>query len=302
MLAVALLASACERASTPPPDGRPYAPSTGRYPLVAAAGDIACSGEPCDGQRRTAALIEVIDPALLLPLGDLQYEEGEVEDFAASYDPTWGRFVGITRPVPGNHEYRTDEAAGYFDYFGPTAGPRPAGYYSYDVGTWHVIAVNSGAGEISQTQLDWIADDLASDEHRCELAYWHHPRFTSGTVHGPDPNPDLLPLWDVLHAAGVDVVLNGHSHQYERFAPLDPLGRTDPTGGIREFVVGTGGRERPHPFGEPLHGSQVRITDTPGILELELRDDAYRWRFVVPEGIEPVRASVLDQGVGRCHE
>jgi 3',5'-cyclic AMP phosphodiesterase CpdA len=295
VLVLVAVAAACER-SADRPEAPSRVPRSGRYPVVVAAGDIACPGAPCDPERATAALVSRIDPDVVLALGDTQYREGSLADFRASYDRTWGTFKASTRPVPGNHEYRTTDAAGYFAYFGSIAAGEGGGHYSFDLGRWHLVAIDSAMpGAITDEQLDWVRADLESSSHRCEIAYWHHPRYSSGAVEGNDPIPELAPLWTLLHAQGVDVVLNGHAHQYERFAPLGADGEVDEGVGIREFVVGTGGGD-PHPFvDEPLTASRVRITDVHGVLELELRPRAYAWRFVGTDG------SVLDHGSGACH-
>lgn len=261
-------------------------------PVVTAAGDIALEGHPARAQRRTAGLIERIDPTAALTLGDNQYPAGALSDFRTSYDPTWGRFKAITYPTPGNHDYETSGAGGYYAYFGARAHPRQGGYYSFDVGRWHLIAVNTGPGAPSAGQLRWIRRDLRRNHDRCELAYWHQPRWSSGSVHGSDPS--LAPLWRVLFRAGVDVVLNGHEHNYERFAPLTPAGRRSAHTGIREFVAGTGGADT-YPFASPIHGSQKRITGAYGVLRLTLHADGYTWRFVRIDG------NVGDAGVDRCH-
>lgn len=276
------------------PTGAPFTPSTSGAAIVVAAGDIACPGQPCDEQRATADLVDSMRPDAVLALGDIQYVDGALADFESSFDPTWGRFLDETYPVPGNHEYHLPDAQGYFDYFGAAAYPEQGGWYSFDVGDWHLLAINSGSGTISAEQLAWVEADLAGDDHVCELAYWHHPKWSSGTVHGPDPEPALESLWQTLHTAGVDVVLNGHEHNYERFALLDPNGRPDPQGGIRQFVVGTGGRSS-YPFGDPMPGSEKRITDVFGVLELTLQAEGYGWRFVGVPG------TVLDQGSADCH-
>lgn len=289
-----LIAGACQ--PDPPADPGPDGGSepSGSAPTVVAVGDIACPGKPCPEQVATADLTEGIDPVAVLALGDLQYPDASLEDFVASYDLTWGRFADITRPVPGNHEYNEDEALGYFDYFGSSAHEGRGGWYSFEVGDWHLVALNSGPGTMSQEQLDWVEADLARDEHRCELAFWHHPRFSSGTVHGSDSDPAFELLWAVLHAAGVDVILNSHEHNYERFAPLDADGRPDPSNGIRQFVVGTGGKSL-YPLGPPATGSETGIDDSFGVLELTLRRTGYGWRFVDVDG------NVLDEGSGNCH-
>ncbi|HET9311680.1 MAG TPA: metallophosphoesterase [Actinomycetota bacterium] len=263
---------------------------------MVAAGDIACPGEPCDQERGTAAMVERIGPDVVLALGDTQYRAGALADFRASYDRTWGSFRSITKPVPGNHEYRTTGAAGYFAYFGRIAAVDDGGDYSFQLGRWLLVAINSAApGAITDGQLDRVRADLEESSHRCEIVYWHHPLFSSGAVEGSDPMPELASLWALLHAQRVDVVLNGHAHQYERFAPLGADGAIDDVNGIREFVVGTGGGD-PHPFEEvPLPASRVRITEVHGVLELELQPRAYAWRFVGTDG------SVLDHGSAACH-
>jgi 3',5'-cyclic AMP phosphodiesterase CpdA len=293
VVVVAFAAGACDPSADP--SGRPFRRLSGRYPVVVAAGDIACPGEPCDPERTTAAMVERIGPDVVLALGDTQYREGALADFRASYALTWGAFRSITKPVPGNHEYRTTGAAGYFEYFGSAAAAEDGGDYSFVLGRWLLVAINSAApGAITPAQLDRVQAQLEATPRRCQLVYWHHPYSSSGAVEGSDPLPDLDQLWTLLLEHGVDVVLNGHAHQYERFAPLGSDGVDD--AGIRGFVVGTGGGE-PHPFEDELaDGSRVRITDVHGVLELELRPRAYAWRFVDPDGL------VLDHGSSTCHE
>jgi hypothetical protein len=260
-------------------------------PVITAAGDIAREGMPSHPQRRTARLVRSLDPAAALTLGDNQYPDGALADFRSSYDPTWGRFKGITRPVPGNHEYHTERADGYFDYFGWRAHRGHGGYYSFNIGAWHLVAVNSGRGGISGRQIAWVRRDLRGNDATCDLAYWHHPRWSSG-VHGSDRA--MAPLWRVLFGQGVDVVLNGHDHHYERFAPLSPTGRVRPHRGMREFVVGTGGGEL-RGFEHAIHGSQRRIADVFGVLRLKLLSSSYTWHFVDTNG------NVRDRGRHGCH-
>src|SRR5918997_1558659 len=207
---------------------------------VVAAGDIAkCSA---DGDEATAELLEGID-GTVLALGDNAYPRGTAANFEECYEPSWGRFKGRTKPVPGNHEYYTQGARGYFEYFGEAAGEPEEGYYSYEVGSWHVVALNSNCGEAqircspSSTQVRWLEEDLAAnadDEGECTLAYMHHPRFSSGEEHGSYETVE--PMWEALYEAGAELVLSGHEHNYERFAPQDPSGKADPEGGIRQFV------------------------------------------------------------------
>lgn len=258
-------------------------------PDVVAAGDIACPA-PCRAQRRTARLIRAIDPRAVLTLGDNQYEDGRFREFVNSYRPTWGRFERRTHPTPGNHEYHVAGARGYFSYFGRRAHPGSRGMYSIDIGTWHIVSINSGDG-ISDRRLGWVRRNLSRDRHRCELAYWHHPRWSSGSLHGSDHR--IAPLWSVLFRHGVDVALNGHDHHYERFASLNPRGEPA-RAGIRQFIVGTGGKSL-YPAGPAIPGSQVLIDDRFGVLRLVLHPRAYSWRFVATDG------SVLDSGRRACH-
>jgi hypothetical protein len=288
---------------------------------VVAAGDIACdpdsssfaggegNGVDC-AMKATSDLALGLDPDAVLVLGDLQYDCGGYQAFLESYDPSWGRLKALTHPVPGNHEYEeasgsgsgagTDcstapDAAGYFRYFGAAAGTPGQGWYSFDVGAWHMIALNSNCPHIggcggNTPQGQWLAADLAANDSRCTLAYWHYPRFSSGS-HGNSSS--VTRMWEMLDAAGVDVVLAGHDHDYERFAPLDPAQQLDPDG-IRSFVVGTGGR-KPRPFPNEEAGSEVRIGDSFGVLELALGAESYGWEFLPTSGGAP-----LDEGTGAC--
>jgi hypothetical protein len=276
-------------------------------PVIGAAGDIACSptststANSCH-QANTAALLGQSPLAGVLPLGDDQYEDGTLSAFQGSYDPTWGRYKGITYPTPGNHEYNTAGAAGYFDYFNGAgvadgiAGPRSQGYYSYDIGTWHLISLNSNCTKVScaagSPQEQWLRADLAAHPAACTLAYWHHPRFSSGS-HGDTTL--VQPLWQALYDANADVVLSGHDHLYERFAPQTPTGVADPVRGIREFLVGTGGRSH-YSFGTPEPNSEVRNSATFGILKLTLHAGSYDWAFVPEAG-----KTFTDFGSASCH-
>jgi hypothetical protein len=302
----------------PPTPPAPAAPSgsNSKDPVIGAAGDIACdpasgffnaglgNGSNC-AQAATAALLRP-NLAAVLTLGDTQYEDNHYRKFMASFDPSWGKFKNLIRPTIGNHEYLTPRAAGYFQYFGSAAGDPDKGWYSYDLGKWHLISLNSECGFIGgcgpgAPEERWLRADLAAHPARCTLAYWHEPRFSSGE-HG-----DALQMgtiWNILVAAHADVVLSGHNHDYERF---DPLGASrpvpdkfqDPTpaaDGIREFVVGTGGRNHygfDHP---PLAGEVVRNSTTYGVLELTLHPTSYDWRFVPVAG-----AGFADAGSGSCH-
>ena len=256
--------------------------------VVVAAGDIAnCATE---GDEATAELLGSIDGATVLTLGDNAYPDGAAEDFRECHEPTWGQFKERTRPTPGNHDYETEGASAYFDYFGKAAGNPDEGYYSYDLGSWHIVALNSncGEGEVrcgpGSAQTEWLKDDLAAntDEGQCTLAYMHHPRFSSGVKHGSIAN--MEPLWEALYEAGAEVVLSGHEHNYERFAPQDPEGRVDPQRGIRQFVVGTGGGGSYYPILDPLPNSEVHNDESYGVLKLTLNSKSYKWRFIPVEG------------------
>jgi hypothetical protein len=264
---------------------------------IVAAGDIAqCGGAPASmsAAAQTAKLVTRED-ALVLALGDQVYESGTSEEFASCFDPTWGVFKDRIRPVPGNHEYRTPGADGYYRYFGAQAGPDRRGYYSFDFRGWHFIALDSMADTAAGSpQYQWLVDDLArSSATTCTIAYTHFPTFSSGVEHGSYPK--MQPLFAALHAAGVEIMLAGDEHVYERFAPQDASGRADPARGIRQFVVGTGGAAL-YAFGTPLPNSEVRDNRAHGVLRLTLETGGYRWAFVPLGGGSP-----LDTGSGTCH-
>lgn len=248
-------------------------------PVLVGGGDIAhCKSE---GDEITANLLDGI-PGTVFTTGDNVYPDGAPEEFANCYDPTWGRHKERTYPSPGNHDYHTENAAGYFNYFGSRAGEPDKGYYSYDLGTWHVIVLNSNLSvKPSSPQDEWLREDLAAHPVTCTLAYWHHPRFSSGSVHGS--NESMQPLWDALYEYGADVVLVGHEHNYERFAPQDPQGVADPARGIRQFVIGSGGRSH-YEFGTPIANSEVRNSNTAGLLKLTLHSGSYSWEFIPEPG------------------
>jgi acid phosphatase type 7 len=289
---------------------------TGFDPLIAAAGDIACDpaspsfngGVGRGGRCRelsTSNLLLRMDLARVLELGDAQYEDGTLDKFRRSYDPSWGRIKQLTSPVPGNHEYKDPRggASGYFDYFnGPgaqtgPAGDRSAGYYSFDLGSWHVLALNSectfiGGCGANSPQLRWIRADLAAHPASCTLAYFHRPLFTSGGFESQD---NVRPIWDALYPAGVDLVLNGHDHIYERFAPQRPDGSYDPGHGIREFTAGMGGVGH-HQAVTVAPNSQVEHEESFGVLTMTLRRGGYDWHLVT----QP-RGTTADSGAARCH-
>jgi uncharacterized protein YjdB/PKD repeat protein len=264
--------------------------SPGSAAVLVGAGDIGVCG--LDGKEQTARLLDNI-PGTVYTTGDNAYDDGSDADFANCYDASWGRHKARTRPSPGNHEYHTAGASGYFAYFGENAGPAGRGYYSYNLGEWHIISLNSNVSMSSTSaQVTWLKADLAANPAECTLAYWHHPRFSSGD-HGNSSSTQ--PLWDVLYAAGADVVLAGHDHSYERFAPQTPTGVADPVRGIREFVIGTGGAGF-YSFGTVKPNSEVRNTGTWGVLQLTLRSGEYEWKFVPVAG-----QTFTDEGSGTCH-
>ena len=288
--------------------------------VIAAAGDIACDTSSeffNDGlgvpghcrQRATSDLLLAAQPAAVLTLGDNQYHVGSPTDFSGSFDPSWGRVKPIIRPQIGNHDYGTAEARGYFDYFnGPgahsgPAGDRDRGYYSFDLGPWHLIALNSMCDRLDRgaaadgcargsPQEQWLRSDLAAHRSSCTLAYWHTPRFNSGFRGN---SAATAAFWDALYEAGADIVLNGDAHDYERFAPQDPNGNLDTARGIREFVVGTGGAFFTA-WSSVKPNSEVRQNQAFGVIALTLGAGSFEWRFLPEAG-----AQFTDTGTGRCH-
>jgi acid phosphatase type 7 len=286
-------------------------------PILVGAGDIARCYDPenpaeitpphLTAAESTAMILDRI-PGTVMAVGDNAYELGSPTDYLLCYEPTWGRHKARTRPAPGNHEYLTPGATGYFTYFFPVSSP-PGGYYSYDLGRWHVIVLNSMpqwsacpppktspedgrtcAGDLPQRL--WLIADLARHRNRCTIAYFHHPRFSSGR-HGSQY--EMQQFWDILYARGVDVVVSAHDHLYERFAPQDPEGDLDTRRGIRQFTVGTGGAGL-YEFSTILPNSEVRINDTHGVLALALGNNRYAWAFIPVEG-----GTARDSGGGVCH-
>ena len=291
--------------STPTLPDKELPPAPLVVPVIAAAGDISCAPTSRAACRMmdTATALGFAAPDVVLALGDLQYEEGEFVNFTRMYTPSWGRYKPITRPVAGNHEYQTPGAQGYFDYFnGPNqlngpAGDRRRGYYSFHLGAWNVIALNSNCREVGGCHLGspqelFLRAALQASDAMCTMAVLHHPLFSSG-VNGS--TADIRPLWQTLYDFGADVVLNGHEHVYERFPPQTPQGVSDPRRGIRQFTVGTGGHSLT-PFRPPLLSSEVRSNDDFGVLRMELHPDHYSWEFI------PVMGGTFnDTGSQRCH-
>ncbi|MEZ4564191.1 MAG: DNRLRE domain-containing protein [Thermomicrobiales bacterium] len=263
--------------------------------VLLAAGDIAS----CDsiGDDMTADLLDEHEGTILL-LGDTAYQSGTPEEFEECYEPTWGRHKDRTYPSLGDHEYNTPGASGYFDYFGDVAGDRDKGYYSFDLGAWHIVVLNAncskvGGCEAGSPQEQWLREDLAAHPAPCTLAAIHVPRFSSGTTHGS--NPAMSAFWDALYEAGADVVLSGNEHNYERFAPQTPDGIRDDRQGIRQIIVGTGGVGH-YPIGPPIANSEVRNDEDWGILKMTLRPGSYDWEFIPVEG-----QSFTDSGSGVCN-
>jgi 3',5'-cyclic AMP phosphodiesterase CpdA len=280
----------------------PVHAAPGNGVTVYTAGDIArCAyRDPAwSGAAATADIVRAglaADPnAVVLTLGDHTYPRGTAREFADCYGPTWGRFKERTYPAPGNHEYATAHAAPYFRYFGARAG---RGYYSVDLGGWHLISLDSNLATAAlAAQLAWLRDDLVQHPARCTLAFWHHPLYSSGG-HG---NVGLMrDAWAALYQAGAELVLSGHDHDYERFAPQDADGRLDPARGIRQFVVGTGGAY-PTPFLWPRAHSEVRDNRRMGVLRLRLQDGGYEWEFMRVAGDSPLNSPAADRGRAGCH-
>jgi calcineurin-like phosphoesterase family protein len=273
---------------------------TERTFVLVGAGDIASCRNP-EGARATAKLIEQI-PGTVFAAGDLAYEKGSAEEFKNCYDPAWGRFKDRTEPALGNHEYVDPTASGYYQYWGGQAGPRGKGYYSYELGEWHIVVLNTncdaknlGGCAAGSPQETWLKEDLAKRPIACILAYGHHALFSSGVFKKHALHPELKQMWEDLYAAHADLVLAGHEHSYERFAPQDPEGKADPANGIREIVAGTGGRSHDL-LGFATPNSEVREWDTYGVLKLTLSPGKYTWEFIPEEG-----KTFHDSGSGACH-
>jgi 3',5'-cyclic AMP phosphodiesterase CpdA len=260
-------------------------PTSAAVTVLVGAGDIARCDSSAD--EATAALLGKLG-GTVFTTGDNAYPGGSTEDFENCYAPSWGAFLTKTRPSPGNHDYATADAAGYHEYFRWRAGPGDRGYYAYERGDWRIYSLDSQ--RITDAQLDWLSADLAAHPSRCTMAYWHHPLFSSGQ-HGN--SPEVKAFWSLLYQAGVEIVVNGHDHDYERFAMLRPGGTRSSTG-IRQFVVGTGGAPL-RPFADVQPNSLARDATHHGVLRLVLRAETYAWQFVRVDG------SVGDSGTGRCH-
>lgn len=264
-----------------------------RVVTLVGAGDIAY----CGGTRDTAtARLLANIPGTVFTLGDNVYDNGTASEFKNCYRPTWGKFKKRTRPSPGNHDYYSPEARPYYNYFGRRAGRASRGYYSYNRGAWHIIALNSNCGKVGgcgvrSKQGRWLRRDLARHPRKCTLAYFHHPLFSSNA-----PDTAVRPFWQILHKRNADVILSGHAHSYERFAPQTPGGRKNIKRGIRQFTVGTGGKPPLRPFAKRPPNIQVRNDKTPGVLKLDLNRGSYKWKFVAVAG-----KTFTDSGTNQCH-
>jgi Calcineurin-like phosphoesterase len=258
--------------------------------VLVGAGDIGKCGSV--QAEATAKLIDKIEGAVFTA-GDNAYPKGRQADFLRCYDPTWGRHLKRTRPVPGNHDYHSPQADPYFAYFGANAGPAGRGYYSYDLGAWHIVALNSNreAKSWGAAQERWLDDDLTANPASCTLAYWHHPRFSSGNKHGN--HPYMGNLFKILYDHGVELVISGHDHIYERFAPQNPAGKADPLG-VRQFIAGTGGAGL-YKIGTIKPNSEVRNTTAHGVLTLTLLAKSYAWEFIPIPG-----QTFRDRGTAQC--
>jgi hypothetical protein len=263
-------------------------------PVLVGAGDIASCKST--GDEATANLLDGI-AGTVATFGDNAYDSGTSTEFANCYEPSWGRHKAHTMPSAGNHEYNTAGATGYFDYFGAAAGDPQKGYYSYDLGSWHVVVLNSNCAKVAggcvagSPQEQWLRADLDAHLNTCTAAYFHHPRFSSA-----GNNSAMGPFWKALYDEGADVVLAGHRHNYERFAPQNPSGQADPAQGIRQFVVGTGGKSLNAFTTVQPPNSEVRSADAFGVIKLTLHPEGYDWQFVPVEG-----ETFTDSGSGQCH-
>lgn len=304
--ALSTCSSTATRALPPCEPDRPLTVSTAGATVVA-VGDVAdCAG---GRQMDVAASIARIAPNAVFALGDLAYPNGSMDDYLDCYAPSFGRFRDITRPVVGNHEYHTPHAGAYYAYFCGAAGASFDGWYSFDLGAWHVVALNSvcgqdldvasdvatdfgGCGEGSR-QMTWLRADLEAHQGRCTIAMWHHPRWSSSSE-GSSPVVDSL--WRLLVHYGVDIALHGHAHDYQRFPPLDENGARDDLRGVRAFVVGTGGSPLSAFDTDARIRSEVRDNTSHGVLRLDLHEHDYAWAFVPMEG-----DGFHDEGQARCH-
>lgn len=291
----------CQADSASPPAVTPATVGNSRPSPVASGVVLVGAGDigDCDGtaDEATAALLDQI-PGIVFTAGDGAYDDGSAKDFGNCFHPSWGKYRDRIRPAVGNHEYHTGGARGYFTYFGTAAGDPAKGYYSYNLGAWHVVVLNSNCDEIGgcgadSEQARWLRADLSATPTRCTLAYWHHAYYTSGDQH--KPAQWMRPLVETLYTGGVDVVVAAHNHNYERFAPQTPDNVRDDVHGIRAFVVGTGGADL-NGFRDPEPNSEVRGGDAHGVIKFTLDPESYSWQFLPESG-----KSFTDTGTGSCH-
>ena len=269
----------------------PSTPDIDDVAVLVGAADIAVCG--AGGSMETGRMLDTQQGTVFVA-GDIAYTEGTAEQFRACYDPVWGRHKARTRPAPGNHEYGSAGAAPYFAYFGSNAGPSGLGYYRYHKGSWLVFSLNSNIeGAERMAQLEWLRRELATQSD-CTVAYFHHPLFSSGPHGTVPPMPVVADFWRELYAAGADVVITGHEHFYERFAPQNPDGASDPRFGLRQFIVGTGGAPMTQPVRRAPNSEAVVLTF--GLLRLTLEAQSYRWDFLSVDG-----GAIRDSGTGSCH-
>ncbi len=309
MVAASLLAvlvmTAC-RSTEDPPSGPPPSVESPQVPdgaeLVIAAGDVACEstdsdfdGEDPDQCQARATADLLVDADAVLPLGDLQYPDGTLESFEA-YDATWGKFADQSYPVPGNHDYHVSGAEGYYDYWESKdrpVGEARSGYYSWDLGSWHLIALNSNCDDVAcdegSAQNDFLEEDLRNTTKGCVLAYWHHPFFNSGETHGDSTPSGAEAFLEDLYAAGADIVVNGHEHNYQRYGKQDPTGMATEDG-IREFISGAGGKSHYGLLQEKDSNYEFGNATDFGVLRLHLGEDSYSWEFAAVSG------ALLDAG------
>jgi len=292
------------------PSGRLTAQSAD--PVLIGAGDVADGlNLNLSGAMATAALIDAYPNATVFADGDMPHNNGTEGDFARAYEPTWGRFKNRTIPAIGNHEYYALNGTAYFNYFGAAAGDATKGYYSLNLGAWHIIVINSGdmcypvACSAGSPQELWLKNDLATNTQPCTLALWHEPLYTSvASGQGVSPNTGMQAMWQDLYNANltpnaakakVDLVVNGHIHNYERFAPQDANGNLDTANGIVEIVAGTGGASH-FTFGTAAANSLVRNSTAFGVLKLTLHSSSYDWQFIPVAG-----QTFTDSGTQACH-
>jgi acid phosphatase type 7 len=272
---------------------------TGQPEVLLAAGDIAeC---PTNGDEATAEILGRFPAATIATLGDNVYDHGTEAEFEQCFAPSWGRYKERIRPATGNHDFATENAAGYYAYFGDAGGPFDQYYYSYDLGEWHIVVLNSDCWrvdgcELGDPQIEWLREELAGSGAACTLAYMHRPPFSSGRYGTPKNTKNARPIWQTLYEEGADILLTGHEHSYERFAPMNAEGEADLERGVRLFVVGTGGGNlRKFKF-EPLPTTEARDDTTWGVLKLTLHSDRYEWEFIPVAG-----KTFRDSGSGTCH-